>query len=50
MWKTPLGFEVQLTWLWMIKYRTKVQRSVDMWKNTVDKQYTEIKSVESRLT
>ena len=43
MWKTSLGFEAQLTRLWMIKYRTKVPLPVDMWKNAVDNERVEIK-------
>jgi len=34
----------------MINHRTKVPMPVDMWKNAVDKQYAEIKSVERRFT
>jgi len=34
----------------MIKSRTKVPKPVDMWKNTVDNEYYEKKSVERRLT
>jgi len=39
MWKTPSGFGVQLTWLWMLDYRIKVRLPVDMWINIVDKEY-----------